>query len=141
MCLKRKKELEDSILQTIEELRTIIKRSRLKEKLIQYEIVRQRGLYNMLDDRARKQAKLTEEDYDFITKNYSKLMLEFPDVKNIANSEIQHRKSARIAGLISICGCKNCIEIVSKKLDVTENDLCDKCKELITSQLNHISII
>ena len=136
MCLncELKKELEDSILQEIEELKTIIERSKLKEKLIQYEEVKQKGLYNMLDKRARILTGLTEKDYNYILKNYTELMLKFPKVKEKAKLKLQYLKSAQISKIIAMKGCSNCIEKVSKKLDVTENDLCENCKKFITDQ-------
>lgn len=45
-----------------------------------YERVRQRGAYNMFDPRARKAARLSQEDYLFCMKHFSAL-------KDAANAE------------------------------------------------------
>ena len=135
MCLKVKKiRKQDSILQQTKELRKILEVGKQEEKLLQYEIVRQQGYYNMLDKRARILTGLTEKDYDYILKHYTKLILKFPKVKERAKLKLQSLKSAQISKIIAIKGCSNCIKIVSKKLDVTENDLCENCKKFITDQ-------
>lgn len=102
----------------------------LKQKII----AQQDSNYNMLDKRARILTGLTEKDYNYILKHYTKLILKFPKVKEKAKSKLQYLKSAQISKIIAIKGCSNCIEIVSKKLDVTENDLCENCKKFITDQ-------
>ncbi len=135
MCLKQKSIVQqDSILQKTRELQKILEEGKQEEKFLQYEIVRQQGYYNMLDDRARILTGLTEKEYNYILKHYTELILKFPKVKDKAKSKLQYLKSAQISKIIAIKGCSNCIEIVSKKLDVTENDLCENCKKFITDQ-------
>ncbi len=135
MCLKQKIVTEqERILQQTSKIQNILKKGKQEEKLLQYEIVRQQGYYNMLDKRARILTGLTEKDYNYILKNYTELILKFPKVKEKAKSRLQYLKSAQISKIIAIKGCSNCIEIVSKKLDVTENDLCENCKKFITDQ-------
>ena len=135
MCLKQKSIVQqDSILQQTREIQKILEVDKQEEKLLQYEIVRQQGYYNMLDKRARILTGLTEKDYIYILKNYTKLIQKFPKVKDKAKSKLQYLKSAQISKIIATKCCSNCIEIVSRKLDVTENDLCENCKKFITDQ-------
>ena len=45
-----------------------------QENLEKYELVRQLGYYNMLDERARQLTGLETEDYRQIQKNYTELL-------------------------------------------------------------------
>lgn len=53
-----------------------------------------------------------------------------------ATREIEYIKSAEISKIIVIKGCKNCIEIVSNKLDVKEADLCEECRKIVQLYLS-----
>lgn len=136
MCLKpnlkvQNKDLEQEIIKQAEQLIDILENGRQKEKLLKYEVVRQQGYYNMFDPRARKMTGLTEEDYIYIQKHYTELMQRFPDTKVRAKRNLEYLKSANISKIIALKGCENCIQTVSKKLDVTENDLCESCRKII----------
>lgn len=136
MCLKpnlkvQNKDLEQEIIKQAEELIDLLEYGRQKEKLLKYEVVRQQGYYNMFDPRARKLTGLTEEDYIYIQKNYTELMKRFPETKERAKRNLAYLKSANISKIIALKGCENCIQIVSKKLDVTENDLCESCRKIV----------
>lgn len=52
---------------------TIIADKRTEQDFLNYERVRQSGLYNMLDIRARQATGLTEDRYFYIIKHYSEL--------------------------------------------------------------------
>ena len=121
MCLK--------IIDKAKELIEILDEGKTKEQLEEYELVRQQGYYNMLDPRARQLTGLTEEEYLYIIKNYKELMIKFPKTKENVSRRLKYITSALIAKIIAIKGCKNCIEIVSKKLDVTIKDLCENCRK------------
>ena len=56
----------------------------------------------------------------------------FTDSKEKVKQKFDYIKSDNTAKIISIKECKNCIGIVSQKLDVTENDLCKNCKRVLT---------
>lgn len=136
MCLKpnlkvQNKDLEQEIIKQAEELIDLLENGKQKEKLLKYEVVRQQGYYNMFDPRARKLTGLTEEDYIYIQKNYTELMQRFPETKERAKRNLAYLKSANISKIIALKGCENCIQRVSKKLDVTENDLCESCRKII----------
>ena len=73
-------------------------------------------------------------NYIELMKNYSELMIKYPDIKVRAEKDLEYIKSANIAKIIAMSGCKNCIEIVSNKLDVNEDDLCEECKKILTNQ-------
>lgn len=49
-----------------------------------YERVRDRGLYNMFTDEARKATRLTKDEYVFVMQNYSELA----DAAALQNSRI-----------------------------------------------------
>lgn len=124
----------NEIIKTANEIQELLKNSKLKENLLKYEIVRLQGRYNMLDTNAIKVTGLAQNDYEYIINNYHQLMDKFPDVRDRAIRQLDYIKSANICKTIALKGCKNCIEIVSTKLDVTENDLCEYCKNIITNQ-------
>lgn len=129
MCLKTSQEQE--IIKQAQSLIDLLQNGRQKENLLKYEIIRQQGKYNMLDPRARQLTGLAEEDYFQIMKNYKKLISKYPDIKLRVKRELEYIKSANIAKIIAIKGCKNCIEIVSNKLDVKETDLCEECRKIV----------
>lgn len=137
MCLKEKHEfskdeLASKIIKDAKELKCTLEESKLKEALLQYELVRLNGRYNMvLDIRARLLVGLSEEDYMYIIKHYSELMAKYMDVKATANIRFEYIKSANRAKLIATKGCNNCIDKVSKKLDVKIEELCENCQYLI----------
>lgn len=56
----------------------------------------------------------------------------FTDSKEKVKQKLDYIKSDNTAKIVSIKESKNCIEIVSQKLDVTENDLCKNCKRVLT---------
>ncbi len=124
MCLKKEKIKDQN-----KKILFISKKNRIKDDLLRYEVVRQQGKYNMLDPRARNLTGLTEERYSYIIKNYNKLMKKYPNIKKQVKLRLQYIKSANIAKIIATKGCKNCIDIVSNKLDVTIDDLCCECKK------------
>lgn len=134
MCLHEKvKTLKtaDKIIEQCNEIQDILKETRLKENLEEYEVVRQQGCNNMLDRKARELTGLTEDEYQYILENYTQLISKFPEVKQNVKRRLEYMKSAEISKVIALRGCKNCIEIVSKKLDVKVEDLCQKCQQLI----------
>lgn len=138
MCLHEKVktlDVTEKILGQCKELKQILEEIVLKEKLEKYELVRQQGYYNMLDKRARKLSGLTEDEYQYILENYTKLISKFPEVKQNVERRLEYMKSAEISKVIALGGCKNCIEIVSKKLDVKVEDLCQKCQQLICQKI------
>ena len=83
------------------------------------------------DPRARKLTGLSEKEYQYIQIHYTELMKKYPDTKERAKQNLAYSKSANIVKIIAIKGCSNCIEIVSEKLDVTENDLCEDCRKIL----------
>lgn len=136
MCLKEKHELSknelaNEIIKDAKELKCTLEESKLKEALLQYELVRLNGRYNMLDIRARLLVGLSEEEYNYIIENYTQLMYKYPEIKNKANIRFEYIKSANRAKLIATKGCNNCIDKVSKKLDVKIEELCEDCQYLI----------
>lgn len=137
MCLKEKHafskdELANEIIKEAEELKCILEESKLKEALLQFELVRLNGRYNMVQDfRARLLVGISKEDYMYIIKHYSELIAKYMDVKATADARFEYIKSANRAKLIATKGCNNCIDKVSKKLDVKIEDLCENCQYLI----------
>lgn len=134
MCLHEKVktlDVTEKILGQCKELKQILEEIVLKEKLEKYELVRQQGYYNMLDKRAIKLSGLTEDEYQYILENNTKLISKFPEVKQNVKRRLEYMKSAEISKVIAPRGCENCIEIVSRKLDVKVEDLCQKCQQLI----------
>ena len=123
MCLKPK-------LSQIKQAITDVKK---EHNFLCYEIVRQLGRYNMLSDSARALTGLTEDEYRYVIKSYERLKFKFPDTTDKASNIIQQIKSANIVKIIKQKGCNNCIELVNTKLDITENDLCESCKNIVTS--------
>lgn len=134
MCLKTSQEQE--IIKQAQSIIGILQNGRQKENLLKYEVIRQQGKYNMLDQTVKRLTGLSEEDYEHIIRNYPELISKYPDIKSIATGEIEYIKSANIAKIIAIKGCKNCIEIVSKKLDVKEIDLCEECRKIVQLYLS-----
>lgn len=134
MCLKTSEEQE--IVKQAQSIIDLLQNGRQKEKLLKYEVIKQQGKYNMLDSRARQLTGLAEEDYEYIIKNYTKLISKYPDIKERATKELEYIKSAEISKIIAIKGCKNCIEIVSNKLDVKEIDLCEECRKIVQLYLS-----
>lgn len=134
MCLKTSQKQE--IIKQAQSIIDLLQNGRQKENLLKYEVVRQQGKYNMLDKRARQLTGLVEEDYMYIIKNYTELISKYPDIKPRATRELEYIKAANIAKTIAIKGCKNCIEIVSNKLDVKENDLCEECRKIVQLYLS-----
>ena len=135
--VKSKQELEEEIKKDSRDLLEIAKESRLKQNLIEYEFIRQQGRYNMLDENARKLIGISIEEYTYIIKHYGELMKKYPDTKKQVQLRLDYIKSANIAKIVAIKGCKNCIEKVTNKVDVTINDLCDKCRKEVESYMLH----
>lgn len=136
MCLKEKHELSkdelaNEIIKDSKELKCTLEESKLKEALLQYELVRLNGRFNMLDIRARLLVGLSEEEYNYIIENYAQLMQKYPEIKDKVNTRFEYIKSANRAKLIATKGCNNCIDKISKKLDVKIEDLCEDCQYLI----------
>lgn len=135
MCLKpenrTKEELAEQILKDTKELIDIVKESKLKENLYEYELIKLNSKTPLLDEQARSLIGITSEEYIYITENYDELIAKYPDVKERALRHLEYIKSANIAKIIALKGCENCRLIVCEKLDVKENDLCDNCKKLI----------
>ena len=136
MCLKEKHnlskdELANEIIKDAKELNCTLEESKLKEALLQYELVRLNGRYNMLDIRARLLVGLSEEEYKYIMKHYSELMEKYPDIKATADIRFEYIKSANRAKLIATKGCNKCIDKISKKLDIKIEELCENCQYLI----------
>lgn len=136
MCLKTKNdlskdELANEIIKEAEDIKEILEESKLKEKLLQYELVRLNGRFNMIDIRARLLVGLSKEEYNYIIENYTQLMQKYPGIKDKANTRFEYIKSANRAKLIATKGCNNCIDIVSKKEDVKIENLCEDCQYLI----------
>lgn len=119
------------IKKEIQEITNILEESKLKDKLFRYEIVRLNGTYNMFSQEARQLVGLDIEDYTYIIHNYSELMKKYPEIRRQALSRLEYIKSANIAKTITTKGCKNCIQIVSNKLDVKLEDLCNDCKKIL----------
>lgn len=131
MCLKTRNDLTNEIIQETKDIKEILDESKLKEKLLQYELVRLNGRYNMMDIRSRLLVDIPKEEYNYIVKNYSLLMEKYPEIKDKANIRFEYIKSANRIKLIVTKGCNNCIDIVTKKLDVKIEDLCENCQYLI----------
>ena len=102
---------------------------KLEEKLIRYELVRQQGRYNMLDERARQLTGLSEAEYMYIISNYEELMNKYPDIKAKVKEKLDYIMSANLSKYIAINGCEKCRQQVCEKLDVSIDDLCEKCKQ------------
>lgn len=101
----------------------------LEEKLIRYELVRQQGRYNMLDERARQLTGLSEADYMYIISNYKELMNKYPDIKAKVKEKLDYIMSENLSKYIAINGCEKCRQQVCEKLDVSIDDLCEECKQ------------
>lgn len=138
MCIKERinsnEEILNQILTDSRDIIGILEVIKVRERLYQYELVRLSGKYNMYDERARLLVGLNKEDYAELMEKYSELMIKYPDIKARAEKDLEYIKSANFAKIIAIKGCKNCIEIVSNKLDVKEDDLCEECKKILISQ-------
>ena len=80
--------------------------------------------------------EIIKQDYIYIQKHYTELMQRFPETKERAKRNLAYLKSANISKIIALKGCENCIQTVSKKLDVTENDLCESCRKIIVKNLH-----
>lgn len=139
MYLKTKKltTLEKTIIKESRELIEIVEEVQEKEALFVYELVRQQGFYNMLDDKARITTRLAKEKYDYIQKNYAELMEKYPEIKDRVKRNLEYIESANIAKIVVFKGCKNCIELVSRKLDITVNDLCKECRTEVEKYIVH----
>ena len=109
---------------------------KLKQKLIEYELVRTQGNYNMLDEKARSMIGLSQADYMYIIEHYGELMNKYPDTKKQVQLRLDYIKLAEIAKLIAIKGCNNCIKEVWKKLDISVDDLCEQCKINLEPYIN-----
>lgn len=57
-------------------------------------------------------------------------MQKYPNVKEQAKKNLDYMKSATIAKVIALKGCKKCKRMVSNKLDVTLKDLCENCRKI-----------
>lgn len=101
----------------------------LRERLIRYELVRQQGKYNMLDERARKATGLPEANYMYIISNYKELMNKYPDIKAKVKEKLDYIMSENLSKYIAINGCEKCRQQVCEKLDVSIGDLCEECKQ------------
>lgn len=112
-------------------MKCTLEESKLKEALLQYELVRLNGRFNTLDIRARLLVGLSKEEYNYIVQNYAQLMQKYPEIKDQSLIRFEYIKSANRAKLIATKGCNNCIDKVSKKLDVKIEDLCENCQYLI----------
>ena len=136
MCLKtnlvcQNNNLEQDVIQQAKEIINLLENGRQKEQLLKYEVVRQQGLYNMFDPKARKVTGLSEKEYINIQKHYSELMQKYPDIKEKAKINLANMKSATIAKVIALNGCNKCKRIVSNKLDVALKDLCENCRKIV----------
>lgn len=145
MCLKEnlnnktKEELGEIIITKLKELIEICKESNLKQKLERFEFIRHQGRYNMLDEETRKLTRISKDDYRYIIEHYEELIKKYPDVKVQVKLRLDYIKSANIAKAIVMKGCNNCIELVSRKLDVNMNDLCEECKKEVAPYIDSIS--
>lgn len=126
MCLK------NQIINQAEDIINTLREGYIKQKLEDFELVRRQGYYNMLDPQAMKLTDLTEEDHRYIITHYEELMNKYPEIKTRVAERLKYITSANISRIIAVKGCKECIEIVSTKLDVTTDDLCDSCKKIAT---------
>lgn len=125
-----KEELEIQIIKDIKEIKNILEEDKLKDKLFRYEVVRLQG-YNMFNPKSRLQTGLSKRDYTYIMKNYRNLIEQHNDVRSMAIKRIEYLKSAYIAKVITLKGCDRCRELVSKKLDVKVEDLCENCQKIL----------
>lgn len=73
-------------------LKPILKIDKQKYNFERYEIVRQAGLYNMLDTKARELTGLTIEEYKYVIKNYTELLKRYPDTREKIRNLLQNRK-------------------------------------------------
>ena len=136
-----KEELEIQIINDIKEIKDILDEDKIKDKLFRYEVVRLQGHYNMFDPRARLETGLSEEDYKYIIKEYSNFMEKYPEVRSLAINRIEYLKSAYTAKVIGLRGCDDCRKIVSKKLDVKVEDLCEICKKIIEQFITYKNLL
>ena len=147
MCLKEKntnsmtkEELEIQIIKDIKEIKDILEEDKLKDKLFRYEVVRLQG-YNMFNPKSRLQTGLSKRDYTYIMKNYYKLSELHSDVKSMAINRIEYLKSAYTAKVIGLKGCEDCRELVSKKLDVKAEDLCENCQKILEQFVTYKNLL
>lgn len=147
MCLKEKntnsmtkEELEIQIIKDIKEIKDILEEDKLKDKLFRYEVVRLQG-YNMFNPKSRLQTGLSKRDYTYIMKNYHKLSELHSDVKSMAINRIEYLKSAYTAKVIGLKGCEDCRELVSKKLDVKAEDLCENCQKILEQFVTYKNLL
>ena len=101
----------------------------LEEKLIRYELVRQQGRYNMLDERARQLTGLSEADYMYIISNYKELMNKYKDIKAKVKEKLDYIMSENLSKYIEINGCEKCRQQVCEKLDVGIGECKEKLKQ------------
>lgn len=91
-------------------LKPILKIDKQKYNFERYELVRQAGLYNMLDTKARELTGLTIEEYNYVIKNYTEFLNRYPDTREKIRKLLQNRRITEEN--------KNCIKELMKKLDV-----------------------
>ncbi len=144
MCLKissnaKNKWEEKTIIQKNLEMIKVLEETKQIRMLFLFELVRQLGYYNMLDSKARELTGLSKEDYDFIREYYTCLMMKYPQVKQEVQLSIAFINESKdnLKRIVQLKGCKNCIEKVTNKVDVTINDLCDKCRKEVESYMSH----
>ena len=61
-----------------------------QQNLLKYEIIRQKGIYNMFDTRTIQLTGLTEKEYNYILFNYERLMKKYPNVKKLAQRKLKN---------------------------------------------------
>ena len=144
MCLKnsinaKDKWEEEKIIKRNLEMIKVLEETKQVRMLFLFELVRQLGYYNMLDDKASELTGLSKEDYDFIREYYTCLMMKYPQVKQEVRLSIAFINENRdnLKRIVQLKGCNNCIEKVTNKVDVTINDLCDKCRNEIENYMLH----
>ena len=144
MCLKnsinaKDKWEEEKIIKRNLEMIKVLEETKQVRMLFLFELVRQLGYYNMIDSKARELTGLSKEDYDFIREYYTCLMMKYPQVKQEVQLSIAFINENRdnLKRIVQLKGCKKCIEKVTNKVDVTINDLCDKCRKEVESYMLH----
>ena len=62
-----------------------------QQNLLRYEIIRQKGIYNMFDPRTIQLTGLTEKEYKYILVNYERLIKKYPNTRKLAQRKLKNK--------------------------------------------------
>lgn len=62
-----------------------------QQNLLRYEIIRQKGKYNMFEPRTIQLTGLTEKEYKYILVNYERLIKKYPNTRKLARRKLKNK--------------------------------------------------